>query len=1309
MKRHILSIITLTLSVLNLNAQNVSVANATFTPGETKVISIYLNNTQSNIVSFQMDLTLPDGIILDKSDCRLSSRFIDNDQELTIGMLPNGDYRLTSTSLSLTPISGNSGEIIRLSLSATESAQGGEAMIRNIRFATSESERLTTTNVTFNLNVLYNLIYKVDGAVYKSLAIAFGSTITPESAPTKVGYTFSGWSEIPATMPNHDVVITGSFTINSYTLTYKVDDEEYKTLIVVYGTPITPEADPIKEGYTFSGWSAIPETMPAHDVTITGSFNVNSYILTYKVDGEVYKTLTVAYGTSLTPEPAPQKVGYTFTGWSEIPATMPAHDVTVTGSFSINSYTLTYLLNSAIYKTESVVYGTPLVPEPALNVEGHTFSGWSAIPETMPAHDVTITGTLTINSYTLTYLLNGEVYKTESVVYGTPLVPEPALDVEGHTFSGWSAIPETMPAHDVTVTGTLTINSYTLTYIIDGEEYITLTVNYGTPIIPEPIPQKEGYTFSGWSEIPNTMPAHDVTITGSFSINSYSLTYKVDGTEYKSLTIVFGTPITPETEPTKEGYTFSGWSEIPETMPAHDVIVTGSFSINSYTLTYLLNGEVYKTESVVYGKTLVPEPALNVEGYTFSGWSAIPETMPAHNVTVTGTLTINSYTLTYIVDGEEYKTTTVIYGTSITPETEPTKEGYTFSGWSEIPNTMPAYNVIIIGSFSINSYTLTYKVDGVEYKTSTIIYGTPITPEEEPTKEGYTFSGWSEIPEIMPAHNVIVTGSFSINSYILTYLVDGVEYKTSTIVYGTPITPEEEPTREGYTFSGWSYIPETMPAEDVTITGIFTINQYKLTYILEGKEYKSYKIDYNTPLTPEPVPTKKGMTFSGWGNMPRTMPAYDLTLSGTYSWSKEIIDGVIYQVTDTLSNYASVIGIENTNEEVTILNDVLIGEDVYTINSIVNGVLPKTTTINTSVGKLLLWLWNNGYKIIKETGSGRILSTPEIALLNTTASSLTLFYKNDYPELSETVVVSGSTVEKGENGYVIVLKGLEPDNLYEELASITLAIDDASYTKSFSFTTNALTFNSLQPKVVSLGNVIVAAESNLDDEEVNVGFEWRRTDWTDDFESRTGAAYLYEGIMEGYIRSLNTDRLWKFRPYYTSNAGNTYYGEWKGMDPSDYSYFEPTVHTYAPLAVTDCSADVKGYVMQGTDNVTRQGFMYWNTSSASSRRKVNGVPVDAAIMEVPGHVMKATLTDLDYDTEYCVVAFVKTGEAETFYGEKQTFRTTYDPDGINDVKATEEVTEVARYDLQGRMIAKPQKGINIIRYSNGTSKKVLVK
>lgn len=352
--------------------------------------------------------------------------------------------------------------------------------------------------------------------------------------------------------------------------------------------------------------------------------------------------------------------------------------------------------------------------------------------------------------------------------------------------------------------------------------------------IPLKVPKgyKDAYqTAQGWKNFTNISDA-----------DKYKLTYVVDNEEYKSYEIEEGTTITPEPAPTKEGYTFSGWSEIPETMPAHDVTVTGTFSINKYKLIYTVDGEEYKTYEVEYGATITSEAAPTKEGYTFSGWSEIPETMPAHDITVTGTFSINKYKLTYTIDGEEYKSYELDYGASITPETAPTKEGYTFSGWSKIPETMPAHDVTVTGTFTINKYKLTYIVDGQTYKTYDVEYGAAITPEPAPTKEGYTFSGWSEIPEIMPSYDVTVTGTFTKGAYILTYMVDGKEYKTVSYDYGDAITPEPAPTKEGYTFSGWSEIPATMPAHDVTITGTFTINKYKLMYMVDGAEYKSYEV-----------------------------------------------------------------------------------------------------------------------------------------------------------------------------------------------------------------------------------------------------------------------------------------------------------------------------------------------------------------------------------------------------------------------------------------------------------------------------------
>jgi len=390
--------------------------------------------------------------------------------------------------------------------------------------------------------------------------------------------------------------------------------------------------------------------------------------------------------------------------------------------------------------------------------------------------------------------------------------------------------------------------------------------------------------------------------------------------------------------------------------------------------------------------------------------------------------------------------------------------------------------------------------------------------------------------------------------------------------------------------------------------------------------------------------------------------------------------------------------------ECTRLTSVTIGTSVVCIGSF---ALPQTAKIYTSAGKTLLRLWNAGYSGILEKETGRTLSFPQLSFA-TTASSITTSVSNGYPEFSNAIEAFGTSYAEGES-----ITGLDPNTLYNGF-SLTLSLENVLYTLLFnsSVKTQALTLTTQQPKVISAGNVIVAATSNLDDAEGKVGFEWRRYDWPDDIASNVGVAYLYEGSMEGYIRNLYTEKFWRFRPYYESNTGNRYYGDWVAFDPTNTNYFEPTVHTYAQITVQGNSAEVKGYVMRGTDNVASQGFMYWpNNTSFSFRKKAASIPDNVIVVRASGNVMTATLEDLEYETTYCYVAFVTTSEGETFYGETQTFSTSVDPDGIREIK-NEELrmkNEGVWYSLDGRKIDKPQKGINIIRYADGTSKKVLIK
>ena len=198
--------------------------------------------------------------------------------------------------------------------------------------------------------------------------------------------------------------------------------------------------------------------------------------------------------------------------------------------------------------------------------------------------------------------------------------------------------------------------------------------------------------------------------------------------------------------------------------------------------------------------------------------------------------------------------------------------------------------------------------------------------------------------------------------YTLTYIVDGETYKTYTIAGGTTLTPEAAPTKEGHTFSGWSEIPETMPTKDTTITGSFTVNKYNLTYKVDGKTYKTEQVNYGTSLN-GPTPVKKGMTFSGWEGLPETMPAKDVTVTGTFSWSKETIDDVIYQVTDTLNNFASVVGNDNISGEAIILSSVEVGGDTYIVDKIKKGAFRSSNLISVTIPNSVTSIGNDAFSV----------------------------------------------------------------------------------------------------------------------------------------------------------------------------------------------------------------------------------------------------------------------------------------------------------------------------------------------------------
>ena len=687
----------------------------------------------------------------------------------------------------------------------------------------------------------YNVVFSVDG-VETTSSLDYASVIPTPTAPSKTGYTFTGWEpafEEGATVPLNGITYTAQWQVNQYTFTFDSNGgSEVAAITQDYASAVTAPATPTREGYTFNGWDkAVPATMPASDMTFTAQWQVNQYTFTFDSNGgSEVAAITQDYGTAVTAPANPTREGYTFTGWDkEIPANMPATNMTFTAQWQVNQYTLTFDSNggsdvAAITQDYATAVTAPANP----TREGYTFTGWDKeIPANMPATNMTFTAQWQVNQYTFTFDSNGgSDVAAITQDYGTAVTAPANPTREGYTFTGWDKeIPANMPATNMTFTAQWQVNQYTLTFDSNGgSDVAAITQDYGTAVTAPANPTCEGYTFAGWDkEIPANMPATNMTFTAQWQVNQYTFTFDSNGgSDVAAITQDYGTAVTAPANPTREGYTFTGWDkEIPANMPATNMTFTAQWQINQYTLTFDSNGGSDVAAITQDYGTAVTAPANPTrEGYTFAGWDKeIPANMPATNMTFTAQWQVNQYKVTFLSENDVVSESMLDYGSAITAPT-PTREGYTFTGWSpEVDATVPAHDVSYTAQWQINQYKVTFQADGNTVSEQTLDYGSSITVPEAPAKEGYTFTGWSpEVDATVPAHDVTYTANYEVNYYRLTYYIGNEVVYTEEVAYGTAIEPYQPEVPEGYEFKGWTdEVPATMPAHDVEIHGDFTI------------------------------------------------------------------------------------------------------------------------------------------------------------------------------------------------------------------------------------------------------------------------------------------------------------------------------------------------------------------------------------------------------------------------------------------------------------------------------------------------------
>ena len=713
----------------------------------------------------------------------------------------------------------------------------------------------------------YNAEFYVDNELYRTVATEVGAQIVAPEAPTKEGYTFTGWNPEVGVMGVEDVRFDAKFsagTVGYKVETYEMDVNgnygdaaiEDKSATTGETVSVTPET---REGFTVADNSVLSGTVLADgSLVLKVYYSRNQYKLSVDgVETDVY------YGAALNVAEPAAREGYTFAGWNmDIPATMPAENLTLVSQWNENDADYT-AYNAAVAaaqakqgeenydKKYTEATRKALADALAEDVSGKKYSEQGVVDAATKAINDAVAG-LELMTYTATFYVDGAVHATVQAKVGEQIAKPENPTKTGYVFTGWDPEVGVMGLEDVSFNAKFSAGevSYKVeTYVmgLDGEygaaetKNVPATTGEEVTLTPD---AREGFTVADNSVLSGTVAADSsLTLKVYYSRNQYKLT--VDGAESD---VYFGAALEIADPAPREGYTFAGWSPVvPATMPAEDLNLVSQWSENGADYT-AYNAAVaaahakqaesdYAARYTEASRNALAEAlAVDVSGKLYSEQGVVDAATTAINNAVAA-LELMTYNAIFNVDGVEYAKVPTKVGEQIVAPADPTKEGYTFAGWRPSVGVMGTADATFEAVFTaagdtaytVNTYVM--GTDGVYGEpTSDTLTGTTgstatFVPE---TREGFTVDNEKSVlsGEIAADGSLVLKVFYSRNQYTLT--AEGVAY---TFYYGAAVSVAD-PVKEHYTFAGWEpELPETMPAHDVTVVAKWTE---------DGADYTAY-------------------------------------------------------------------------------------------------------------------------------------------------------------------------------------------------------------------------------------------------------------------------------------------------------------------------------------------------------------------------------------------------------------------------------------------------------------------------------------
>ncbi len=593
-------------------------------------------------------------------------------------------------------------------------------------------------------------------------------------------------------------------------------------------------------------------------------------------------------------------------------------------------------------------------------------------------------------------------------------------------------------------------------------------------------------------------------------------------------------------------------------------------------------------------------------------------------------------------------------GTLTIPDGITTINKYTFYGCSGLTGELTIPNSVTeIGSYAF------YYCKGLT--------GTLTIPDGITTINNYTFSGCSGLTSVTIPNSVTEIGNAA--------------FSGCSRLAGTLTIPNSVTTIGDYTFRNCSGLTEVTIPNSVATIGSCTFSGCSgLTSVT----------------IPNSVTTIGGSAFEGCTGLTEITIPNSVTEIGNYAFyncSGLTSVAIGYRVT-SIGNYAF---FGTSLKEIYSKNSTPPDISAWTFDGVDKNTCILYVPINSKNAYSTADYWSE-FINIEEMNFDDVLIAQTYEATEVTTSSALL--RGVVTAGDEEVLEQGfeywaeggevQTITSPDLIMAVTLTGLEDGVTYTYRAYATTE-SGTSYSEEMTFTTiKAPTVQTYEVTEITENSALLKGYVTAGNEDLlGQGFEY----WAAGGEVQTIA--MADQIMAATITGLNEGTTYTCRAYAKTASGTTYGEEVTFTTLGTATITPPTVQTYAATDVTENSATLNGVVAAGSEKVTEQGFEYWSSSN------------DVQTVASTSSSMSVTVANLKSSTTYTYRAYATTASGTT-YGENVSFTTLEDTDGVSGVNAGLE-EEAARYTTDGKKISKPQRGINIVRYSDGTTRKVLMK